>query len=386
MAPASLARAEIDLGAIAHNLRELRRITRPEARMMAVVKADGYGHGAAPAARAALSAGADMLAVARLPEGQRLREAGIGAPSLVLGPTPPARAKELAAAELTATLTSLDSARALSGAARDAGAKLPVHVKVDTGMGRLGLLAFPRPAETEAAAAAIAQIARLPNLELQGVFTHFAAADAADLSFARRQLDRFHDLLERLRKLGVEIPLRHAANSGGVISLPEAHFDLVRPGVSLYGLYPSDEVDREKIRLRPAMALQTEVLHVKKVPADFPVSYGMTYRTPAPTTLATVAAGYADGLDRLLSSRGHMIIHGRRVPIVGRVCMDLTILDVGELSGDVSVGDPVTVFGGEAPGTVSAEEIAALTGTINYEVVSTVAPRVERVYRNAPAG
>ncbi|MFP4419057.1 MAG: alanine racemase C-terminal domain-containing protein, partial [Desulfococcaceae bacterium] len=155
--------------------------------------------------------------------------------------------------------------------------------------------------------------------------------------------------------------------------------DLVRPGISLYGLYPSNEVDREKIRLRPAMTLQTEVLHVKRVPADFPVSYGMTYRTPAPTTLATVAVGYADGLDRLLSSRGHMLVHGRRAPIVGRVCMDLTILDVGAIP-DVGVGDPVTVFGGEEPGAVSADEIADLAGTINYEVVSTIAPRVTRVY------
>ncbi|MFP4031777.1 MAG: alanine racemase [Desulfococcaceae bacterium] len=376
---AALAQARIDLGAIDHNLRELRRVTRPTARIMAVVKADGYGHGATPTARTALAAGADALAVARLPEGRRLRRDGIDAPILVLGPTPAERAVELVADDLTATVTGLESARALSDAARSAGARLKAHVKVDTGMGRLGILAFPRPDQSQAAAEAIAEIDRLPGLELQGAFTHFAAADAADLSFARLQLDRFHDLLERLRGLGVEVPLRHAANSGGVISLPDAHFDLVRPGISLYGLYPSNEVDREKIRLRPAMTLQTEVLHVKRVPADFPVSYGMTYRTPAPTTLATVAVGYADGLDRLLSSRGHMLVHGRRAPIVGRVCMDLTILDVGAIP-DVGVGDPVTVFGGEEPGAVSADEIADLAGTINYEVVSTIAPRVTRVY------
>ncbi|MFP4308391.1 MAG: alanine racemase [Desulfococcaceae bacterium] len=376
---AALAQARIDLGAIDHNLRELRRVTRPTARIMAVVKADGYGHGATPTARTALAAGADALAVARLPEGRRLRRDGIDAPILVLGPTPAERAVELVADDLTATVTGLESARALSDAARSAGARLKVHVKVDTGMGRLGILAFPRPDQSQAAAEAIAEIDRLVGLELQGVFTHFAAADATDLSFARLQLDRFNDLLERLRGLGVEVPLRHAANSGGVISLADAHFDLVRPGISLYGLYPSNEVDREKIRLRPAMTLQTEVLHVKRVPADFPVSYGMTYRTPAPTTLATVAVGYADGLDRLLSSRGHMLVHGRRAPIVGRVCMDLTILDVGAIP-DVGVGDPVTVFGGEEPGAVSADEIADLAGTINYEVVSTIAPRVTRVY------
>ena len=385
MPPSSLAHAEIDLGAIAHNFRELRRIVRPEARVMAVVKADGYGHGATPSARAALSAGADALAVARLPEGQRLRKAGIDAPILVLGPTPADRAADLADAELTATLTSLKSARALSDAARSAGARLKAHVKVDTGMGRLGILAFPRPDRSRAAAETVAEIDRLPGLELRGIFTHFADADAADLSFARLQLDRFHDLLERLRRLGVEIPVRHAANSAGAISLPEAHFDLVRPGIALYGLYPSDAVDRKKIRLRPAMVFKTEVLHVKRVPADFPVSYGTTYRTPAPTTLATAAVGYADGLDRLLSSRGHMVVRGRRVPIVGRVCMDLTILDVGGLP-DVSPGDIVTIFGGEDPGTVSADEVAALAGTINYEVVSTIAPRVTRVYRNAPVG
>lgn len=382
MRDVSLAHARIDLGAIAHNLRELRRITRPEARIMAVVKADGYGHGATPAARTALVAGADALAVARLPEGRQLRQDGIDAPILVLGPTPPERAADLAADDLRVAVASLESARALSDAARSAGARLKVHVKVDTGMGRLGILAFPRPDQSRAAAEAVAEIDRLPGLELQGVFTHFAAADAADLSFARLQLDRFQDLLERLRGLGVEVPLRHAANSGGVISLPESHFDLVRPGVSLYGLYPSNEVDREKIRLRPAMTLQTEVLHVKRVPSGFPVSYGMTYRTPEPTTLATVAIGYADGLDRLLSSRGHMVIRGRRAPIVGRVCMDLTILDAGAMP-DVCVGDPVTVFGGEASGAVSADEIAELIGTINYEVVSTIAPRVTRAYAEA---
>lgn len=373
------ARAEIDLGAIAHNLRELRRATDPGARLMAVVKADGYGHGAIRTAETALAAGADALAVARLDEGLRLRNAGVSAPILVLGPAPPEWAAALASAELTAAATSLEGAKALSDAARFVGERLRVHVKVDTGMGRLGLLAFPRPDRCRTAAREIADIARLPGLTLEGVFTHFAAADAADPTFARRQLDRFRTLLDRLRADGVEFPFRHAANSGAVLTLPESHFDLVRPGISLYGFYPSDEVDRTRVRLRPAMTLKTRILHLKRVPADFPVSYGMTYRTPRPTTLATVAIGYADGLNRLLSSRGRMLVHGKRAPIAGRVCMDLTILDVGEVP-DAAVGDSVTVFGGEAPNTVSADEIAALTGTIHYEVVASVGARVARVY------
>jgi alanine racemase len=372
----SLARAEIDLGAIGHNLRELRRATRPEARVMAVVKANGYGHGAVPVARAALDAGADALAVARLPEGQALRAAGVSAPILVLGPSPPAAAADLAAADLTAAVTSLEGAQALAEAAQRNGVRLPVHVKVDTGMGRLGLLCFPRPDGARAAARAVAEIDRFSGLRLEGVFTHFAAADAADLTFARRQLDRFHAFLEAMTAEGVAVPFRHAANSGAVLTLPEAHFDLVRPGISLYGFYPSDEVARDRVDLRPAMTLKTRLLHLKRVPAGFPVSYGMTYRTPAPTTLATVAVGYADGLDRLLSSRGRMTVRGRSAPIVGRVCMDLTMLDVGDVP-DAAVGDPVTVFGDGGP---PAEEIAALTGTIHYEVVSSVASRVTRVH------
>lgn len=373
----SLARAEIDLAAIAHNLRELRRAIQTEARVMAVVKANGYGHGAVPVARAALDAGADALAVARLPEGVALRAAGISAPILVLGPVPPSAATDLAAADLTGTVTSLEGSQALAQEARKAGIRLPVHVKVDTGMGRLGLLCSPRPDGVRAAARAVAEIDRLSNLQMEGVFTHFAAADAADLTFARRQLDRFHTFLEAMTAEGVAVPFRHAANSGAVLTLPEAHFDLVRPGISLYGFYPSNEVARDRVDLRPAMTLKTRLLHLKRVPADFPVSYGMTYRTPAPTTLATVAVGYADGLDRLLSSRGRMTIRGQSAPIVGRVCMDLTILDVGNIP-DAAVGDTVTVFGGDGP---SVDEIATLTGTIHYEVVSTVTARVTRVYR-----
>jgi alanine racemase len=376
------ARAEIDLGAIARNLREIRRVTRPEARIMAVVKADGYGHGATPTAETALAAGADALAVARLHEGLRLRDAGISAPILVMGPASPEQAAELAAAELVATATSAEAAEALSTAARAIGKRIPVHVKVDTGMGRLGLLAFPRPEAARAAATAIGKIARLPGLSLEGVFTHFAAADSADLSFARRQLDRFRTLLECLRADGLEFPFRHAANSAAILTMPEAHLDLVRPGISLYGFQPSDEVDPDRVRLCPAMTLKTRILHLKRVPAGFPVSYGMTYRTPKPTTLATVAIGYADGLDRRLSSRGRMLLHGKRVPIAGRVCMDLTVLDAGEVP-EAAVGDSVTVFGGDAPNTVSAEEIAALTGTIHYEVVSAITARVARIYRPA---
>ena len=249
-------------------------------------------------------------------------------------------------------------------------------------MGRLGLPAFPRPEAARAATTAIGKIARLPGLSLEGVFTHFAAADSADLSFARRQLDRFRTLLESLRTGGLEFPFRHAANSAAILTMPEAHLDMVRPGISLYGFQPSDEVDPTRVRLRPAMTLKTRILHLKRVPADFPVSYGMTYRTPKPTILATVAIGYADGLDRRLSSRGRMLLHGKRVPIAGRVCMDLTVLDAGEVP-EAAVGDSVTVFGGDAPNTVSAEEIAALTGTIHYEVVSAITARVARVYRPA---
>lgn len=372
--------AEIDLAAVAHNVRELRRVTRPEALLMAVVKADGYGHGAAAVARTALSNGAAMLAVARLEEGVALREAGLTAPILVFGRPFPDQAEDLIRHGLIQSVLDLEDAALLSREARAKGAVIPVHLKVDTGMGRLGLVADCRP--TPAVPAAVtraAAIAALPGVRLEGVFTHFAAADSADKTFARLQFEIFTDFLAALVRAGIDPGLRHAANSAAVIDLPHTHLDAVRPGIALYGLYPSPAVDATRVELLPALALKTRVLQVKRVPPGFPVSYGMTWEAPRETVIATVPAGYADGLSRNLSNRGRMLVRGASAPIAGRVCMDLTMLDVGGIEG-VAAGDEVVIIGRQGDEAIAAEELADLLGTINYEVVFTNALRVPRRY------
>jgi len=377
--------AEIDLNAYAHNIRELRHATQPQARLMAVVKANGYGHGAQEVARIALQHGADFLGVARLQEAVELRKAGLAAPILIFGYSSPDSAPTLIDYELTQTVYSATSARALSEQAARQGKKVNVHIKVDSGMGRLGLL-LEKPAagasansRSAGAVGDIAAISRLGNLAVDGIFTHFATSDSADKSYANRQLKRFTEFLDRLDRAGLTPPLKHAANSAALIDLPDSHLDMVRPGIATYGLYPSEEVNQGRVDLKPVMTLKSRIIHLKKVPAGFYISYGITYRTEKPTTIATVPVGYADGYNRLLSSCGYMTVHGRRVPVVGRVCMDLTMLDVGALQ-DVKIEDEVVVFGAPGNQAVTADELASKVNTINYEIVTSIAGRVPRVY------
>jgi alanine racemase len=349
--------------------------------MMAVVKADGYGHGAVEVARTALAAGADMLAVARIDEGVALRRAGLAAPILVFGPTFPAFAEGLMEHDLIQSVTDLAAARALDDIARRSGRRIAVHLKVDTGMGRLGLIPDERrTGQTLSAVDEVAAITRLEGLRLEGVYTHFAAADEADKTSADRQLRIFEDFLAALKQAGIDCGMRHAANSAALIDLPHTHLDAVRPGIALYGLYPSKDVRRDRIALQPALALKSRLFHVKAVPAGFKVSYGMTWEAPRATVIGTVAAGYADGIQRRLSNRGVMLVGGRRVPIVGRVCMDLIMLDLGP-AATAAAGDEVVIIGRQGGAVVSADEIADLLETINYEVVFTNATRVPRVYR-----
>ncbi len=376
--------AEINLKAIAHNVSELRRATHPDARLMAVVKANGYGHGAVEVSRCALKNGASVLGVARIEEGIQLRDAGINSPILVFGYTLPRLAGDLLQYDLTQSVATSAAARELSQAASSLAKPLKIHLKVDTGMGRLGVLPAQDPSGSavkinpDAVAEALA-IAALEGLELEGVFTHFAAADSADKAYANNQLHLFLNFLQSLQKAGLNPALKHAANSGALIDMPQSHLDLVRPGISIYGLYPSDEVDRQRVLLQPAMALKTQIIQLKEVPAGFSVSYGMTYTTAHPTTIATIPLGYADGLNRRLSSRGQMLVGGQRVPIIGRVCMDLTMLDVGSIR-NVQKGDEVVVFGRQGNDTLTVDEMAATLDTINYEIVTGIAPRVPRIY------
>ncbi len=376
--------AEIDLKAVAHNVSELSRVTQPNARLMAVVKANGYGHGAVEVSRCALENGASVLGVARIEEGIQIRKAGIKAPILVFGYTLPQLAGDLLQYDLTQSVATSAAARELSQAAASLAKPLKIHLKVDTGMGRLGLLSTHDPSgsadrinpDTVAEALAIAD---LDGLVLEGVFTHFAAADSADKAYADYQLELFLNFLKSLQKAGLDPALKHAANSGALIDMPQSHLDLVRPGISIYGLYPSDEVDRQKVSLQPAMTLKTQIIQLKTVPAGFNVSYGMTYTTPRPTTIATIPLGYADGLNRRLSSRGQMLVGGQRVPIIGRVCMDLTMLDVGRIK-NVHKGDEVVVFGQQGNETLTVDEMATTLDTINYEIVTGISARVPRVY------
>ncbi|MFH1982079.1 MAG: alanine racemase [Pseudomonadota bacterium] len=373
--------AEIDLSAIAENTRELRRITRPEARLMAVVKADAYGHGAAEVARTAMAAGASVLGVARLGEAISLRQAGISAPILIFSYTAPQDAEALVRLDLAQSVFDVETAMAFSQHAVTLGQPIHLHLKVDTGMGRLGI--FPDngpgvPVPSEAVAAA-RTIAALPGIILEGLSTHFAAADSADKDFTHRQFTRFTAFIDRLTAAGVHIPIKHAANSAAIIDHPETHLDMVRAGIALYGLRPSNEVNLSRLRLTPAMTLKSRIVQLKCVGAGFTVSYGMTWTAKRPTAIATVPVGYADGFSRRLSNIGEMLVHGRRAPIRGRVCMDHTMIDVGDIP-EARTGDEVVIFGRQNGAEISAEAVAEQLGTINYEVTSALTSRVQRIF------
>ncbi|NOY69997.1 MAG: alanine racemase [Deltaproteobacteria bacterium] len=369
---------EIDLSAIYENVRALKVRLGPETRLMAVVKADGYGHGAKETATAALDAGASALGVARMDEALQLRTAGIDAPILIFGHTRPALTVKLLSHGLTQTVWDVATARDLSDAAVTAGLRLCVHIKVDSGMGRLGI-ACGKDTDYNRAVDTVAAVHRLPGLEVEGIYTHFATADEADKACAMVQFKRFTTLLERLSASGIHIPIRHAANTAAIIDLPETHLDMVRAGIGIYGVYPSADVDHATVRLVPAMSLKSRVIQVKKVAPGFAVSYGHTARTTTSTLLATIAVGYGDGFPRPCSNRGKMLVRGRPAPVIGRVCMDQTILDVGHIPGVVP-GDEVVVFGGSDDACIPVESLAKDAQTISYEILTGISGRVKRIY------
>lgn len=377
--------AEIDLRSVSHNINQIKRILSPSSRVMAVVKANAYGHGIIETAGRAVSAGAHMLGVARIGEAIQLREAGLDVPILIFGHTPPEMAGMLIRYQLTQSLWSYEAARALSDAAKKLTGQVKAHLKVDTGMGRLGILPADlcRPADelqiTDAAIQEAVSIKRLPGIDLEGIYTHFATADSADKSAAFRQFNIFNRFLEQLKQQGIEFKIRHAANSAAIIDMPETHLDMVRLGISMYGYYPSEDVDANKINILPVMTLKSRVIHLKSVNSGFCVSYGAAGQTSRPTVIATVAIGYADGYSRLLSSVGSMLVRGRLAPVIGRVCMDQTMLDVGDIP-DVALGDEVMVFGPHETLPVGADTIAQKINTISYEVLTGISDRVSRVY------
>jgi alanine racemase len=367
---------EVDLAAIANNTRRVKELAGPATRVLASLKADAYGHGALRVARVALRNGAEWLGVATVSEARPLREAGVTAPILVFGYTPPWQAREAVRLDLRATVFDLASARALGQAASEQGRVSRVHIKVDTGMARLGLRA-----EDPAAIVAFAQeIAHTPGLLAEGVFTHFATADGLDpfsREYAQRQLDRFEATLRALEAAGVRPPIVHAANSAATLTIPESRYDMVRPGVAIYGLPPSDEVPLPA-GFKPALAFKTLVAQVKTVPAGEGISYGATYITERPMRIATLPVGYADGFRRAPASWGEVLVRGRRAPIRGRVAMDQCMVDVTEIPG-VEQGDEVTLIGRQGEDELTAQAVAMRLGTSAYEVVSALLARVPRL-------
>ncbi len=376
--------AEIDLKAISDNIKGLRGLLTEKTRLMAVVKADAYGHGAVEVAAAAVEAGASVLGVARLGEAAELRHAGIDVPVLIFGYTSPAAAPKLVEYDLIQSVCSYAAAAALSARAEAMGRRIKVHINIDTGMGRLGFVAGPNVSSPVGGfgdpVEEIKAICRLKGLAAEGIYTHFATADDADKTVARQQFERFSNMLSRLAEAGIELPLRHAANSAAIIDMPETHLDMVRAGISIYGHYPSPRVACHRVGLTPAMTVKSRIVFLKKVGPGFKVSYGWTAETEKATTIATVAVGYADGFSRLLSAAGRMTLGGRTVPVIGRICMDNTMVDVGRIP-DVRVGDAATLFGNPDEGAIAAEELADALGTIHYEVLTMVSGRAQRIYR-----
>ena len=361
--------AEVDLDAIAHNFRAARNHLPKDMKLLVTVKANAYGHGALRVAQL-LQNRVDYFALATMDEAVQLRQAGIRTPLLILGPVQPADYDRAAKYDVALTVSSLQEAGAISACGVSCGKKITVHMALDTGMSRIG---FPC---TEEAARQIRQAAALPGIYAEGIFSHFALSDSPDKSYTNLQAENFRRMLSTI---GVDFPIRHLYNSAAIVDMPP-EFDMAREGIILYGLLPSDTVDLSRIGgIKPAMALRSHVSFVKTLPAGTPISYGCTYCADRESVIATVMAGYADGVPRLLSNRGEVIIRGMKAPIVGRVCMDQLMVDVTHIPG-VQPGDTVTIFGTDGEAAITADEVAEKARTIGYELVCGIAPRVPRVY------
>ncbi|MCE5315438.1 MAG: alanine racemase [Armatimonadota bacterium] len=368
----NLTYAEVDLSAIRNNVKAIRKRVGEPVKIMPAVKANGYGHGAIQVSRACLDGGADALCVSSLEEGVELRDAGVDVPILTLGCLPVNAAQAMVDYGITSTVCEIDYANALSDAAVRLGKTTLVHIKIDTGMGRIGI----RPNDTLDFARTLAA---LPNVLIEGMFTHFPCSDESDRSFTLGQIEAFRDTAIRLKRAGIEVPLLHTSNSGGILAFPEADFNAVRPGIMIYGYYPSDEVARS-IPIREAMTLKTHITFLKNAERGTSISYGRTHVLKRKSRVATLPIGYGDGYPRLLSNKGEAVVRGTRVPLIGRVCMDQCMIDVTDVPG-VGVGDEVTLYGGGYD-FLSVSHIAEKVGTISYEVLCNIGQRVPRVYFN----
>ncbi len=373
MKPYTRVYAPIDLDAAAYNMQSMKKNLTPGTGMVGVVKADGYGHGSVPIAKA-IEPYVEGYAVATAEEALLLRRHGISKWILILGVTHPAHYKALLEADIRPAIFTMEQAKPLSDLAVQAGKTASIHLALDTGMSRIGMT------PDEAGADLAAAIAGLPGIRAEGLFTHFARADETDKRWAREQYERYLHFVELLAERGIQIPMKHCANSAAILDLPEMGLDLVRAGISIYGLYPSDEVDRQAVPLRPVMGLKSLVTYVKTIQAGQAVSYGGTFVAEQEMTVATVPVGYGDGYPRNLSGKGRVLIHGQAAPILGRVCMDQFMVDVTGIAG-VEPGTEVTLIGKDGDQEITVEEIARTGGGFHYEIVCDIGKRVPRVYQ-----
>ena len=369
--------AEISLDNLNHNYHALREKLPGGTRFLGVVKADAYGHGAVPVSRYLVELGAEYLAVSNIEEAIQLRRGGIRGPILILGYTPPELADSLVSYGLRQEVHSLEYARQLQARLSGSKRRLRVHIKLDTGMSRLGFFAYDHPKTVDELRA----VAEMNELQIEGIFMHFPVADslsADDEAFCRTQYARFTAMLDALKAVGIEPELRHCCNSGASILYPQYAMDMVRPGIATYGILPSEEL-RGRIDLRPVMQLRSTIFQIRDYAPDITVSYGRTYRTEAPTRVAVVGIGYADGLPRSFSNRISFLLHGRRVPQIGRICMDMCMVDVSSVP-EAKVDDVVTVFGEDNGASIGVDAMAAELGTIPYELLCGINKRIPRIY------
>lgn len=360
--------AEIDLDALTSNYEEIRRIVGPDVKILGVVKADAYGHGSLECAQTLCDAGVDMLAVAFIDEAIALRQGGITEQILLLGYTSKAHIPDLIRWDVIPGVYQMDFAQALSEHCQEIGIRHPIHVKIDTGMGRIGI-------GWREASQAIETMNQLEGIELQGVFTHFSTADAADKTHTQEQIRRYQQVLSELAEKNIDIPIKHMANSAGIFDVEGVHFDMVRPGIILYGLYPSAEVDRSKISLKPVMTLKSTIVHLKTLHPGETVSYGNRFVADEDRIIGTLPIGYADGYTRMLNGLAKVFVSGQLVPVVGSICMDQCMIDLTDVEA-VSLYDEVELFGNN----ISADVLADALGTINYEITCMVNKRVPRVF------
>ena len=366
--------AEINIRALIHNLNQAKRLAGSKSQILSIVKADAYGHGAVKISKALVRNGIHHLGTALVEEAVELRDAGIKIPIIVLGGIFKEQIPKIAEYSLTPVVYQEDFLKAVAKEARKSNKKVNIHIKIDTGMGRIGVL--PDEAVDFAKKAASQK-----NIKVEGIMTHFADADLADKAYAEKQMAEFTSIVNKLNEEGIDIPYQHIANSAALVSFENNKFNMARPGIMLYGYAPSAEGKERGLNLIPVMSLKTKVLHLKKVSAGTYISYGRTFVAKRDSVIATLPVGYADGYSRALSNKGFVIVKGKRAPIAGRVCMDMTMIDVTGIDG-VEINDEVVLIGKQGKEAITADDVAMLTNTISYEVLCCIGKRVPRVYIN----